>query len=481
MRKSGPEQLLGLVLSLLDVLFLAALLGLPVLWIGTPFNVHFGPRLFTIVWHFWYCAAPMLLLAMRSVVQYKATRLQIAGAAFWEQSWFRHIALSLVATFTFFGAVEVTLKCIKFEVQFPEVMFEGKNSEGKTQISQVENDPVLLWRFGPGTIFNGRRINRMGFREREVNPVKQPDTVRVVCMGDSVTAQGRPGYAEYLHRLLTNHPPTSQRWEAFNMAVYGYSSVQGLRLFELTKDRVRPDIVTLYFGWNDHWLNRDSDRQLMAIKVKPLAGHVMDALRNKRFFQLILWLVNPVDHLSRVEEKNSFHFVHRVVSPNAKAAKRWELRVPPDDYRLTLTAFIRDIRAVRAIPVLITAPRRHLAQQLVTGNHARSVAEAEQLHDQYLEITRAVAHDCRADLLDLARIMAGSDCDAFFRPDGIHFDYCELEETLQHDPDQQPGLMRIAQELDTKIRQIVTTEAWQTNRAHTVEDTLDKPAAARHP
>ena len=76
-------------------------------------------------------------------------------------------------------------------------------------------------------------------------------------------------------------------------------------------------------------------------------------------------------------------------------------------------------------------------------------------------ITRTVALEGHAELLDLAASLADPACDAFFRPDGIHFDYCEQEENMLHDPPSQPGLQRIAEELERKIREITRSRAWQ--------------------
>jgi len=121
----------------------------------------------------------------------------------------------------------------------------------------------------------------------------------------------------------------------------------------------------------------------------------------------------------------------------------------------------REIRAANAIPLLITAPRRHLSENVVIHHYAPSVAEAERLHDKYVAITRTVALEGQAELLDLTAIMADPACDAFFRPDGIHFDYCEQEENMLNDPPSQPGLQRIAAELDQKIRAITRSPAWQ--------------------
>ena len=84
--------------------------------------------------------------------------------------------------------------------------------------------------------------------------------------------------------------------------------------------------------------------------------------------------------------------------------------------------------------------------------YVRSIEQGNQVHADYVAITRDVARDTGADLLDLHAIMAGPDCDACFAPDGIHFDAYAEEGRLPEDPPDQPGLHRIAAELDTAIR-----------------------------
>ena len=64
--------------------------------------------------------------------------------------------------------------------------------------------------------------------------------------------------AETNERLAAN-PPTSQPWEAFNMAVYGYSALEGLKLFQTRGQQLAADVVTIYYGWNDHWLSIGAD------------------------------------------------------------------------------------------------------------------------------------------------------------------------------------------------------------------------------
>ena len=132
------------------------------------------------------------------------------------------------------------------------------------------------------------------------------------------------------------------------MGVHGYSSLQGLRLFQKQGRLLAPDIVTLYYGWNDHWLTDVPDRQQMGMEMRPFAGRIFEMLRHKRIFHLVVWALNPVQHVATRE-----HGKGRVP------------RVAPDEYHSTLTAFVRDIRAAGAIPVLITAPRRSLNDEVV--------------------------------------------------------------------------------------------------------------------
>lgn len=454
-----------LILAVCDLCSLALLMLLPVLWLFAPLIVPIGTVRITLAWHVWWYALPAALWAARWLLRRKAIAGGVRGHALWERDWFRNVAIALISTFVVFDVCEVVLVKSGFEVQLPEIVFEGKTAQGKIRIAEVESDPYLLWRFAPGNVFSGRKINRMGFREREVETEKVPGQLRVLCLGDSVTAQGRPGYAELLHRRLSAQPPTNQRWEAFNMGVFGYSVAQGLRLFEMTKDRVRPDIVTLYFGWNDHWLNSRTDYQLMALKMRPFAGHLVDALRSKRFFQLLLWATDRDGHIRPETTKSALSFFHTVTHSQHELWDTSVLRVPPQEYRELLIKLVREVRAIHAIPVLITAPRRHLNENIVLHNYAHSQTEGERLHDEYLDITRSVAHDTQAELLDLAKLFAGHDCDGFFRPDGIHFDFYEREETMTADPPNQPGLERIAEELERKVHAITHSLAWQKKMA----------------
>lgn len=435
----------------LDWLILATWVALPWFWLFGPHWLRLGPVTLPLPWYVRLPALPLVLLLLRVVLRYRAGN---AAHGLMRRAWYRKLTLATASLAFFLGGGELVLHLIGFHVELPRVVFEGQQDSTHPLDIAVDSDAELLWEFQPGAIFAGRRINRMGFREREVEPVKAPGLKRVICLGDSVTAQGRPCYSELLNRCLCGAPPTSNRWEAFNMAVYGYSALQGLRLFELRGRQLQPDVVTLYFGWNDHWLNHESDRQQMALEVPPFVGRCVEALRDKKLFQFLVWALNPMEHLM---ERTPLQKSTAILDP----ARHFVPRVAPDEYRMVLTRLVREVRAVNAIPILITAPRRHLSTQLETKHYAYTVEDAERRHDEYVKLTRQVAADAQVEMLDLARIFAGSECDAYFYPDGIHFDFCGTEATMSRDPERQPGLERIAAELDQKIRAITQTDAWR--------------------
>jgi lysophospholipase L1-like esterase len=365
----------------------------------------------------------------------------------------------------FVGFIETALAEIGFKAELPPIIFVGKNSQGGIIKSDTLPDAKLLFKYEPGSIFDGRRINQLGFREREVDPVKKPGSMRVICMGDSVTAQGRPGYSQYLHERLTNQPPTPQPWEAFNMAMHGYTSLQGLTLFRMRGKALAPDIVVICYGWNDQWLSPKTDRQQMGMEMEPWAGRLFDLLREKRIFQYMIWSLNPVYHLARLES-HKLYSARRHTATNAvqDPFHGFVFRVAPEEYRDTLTAFIGEVRAAGAVPLLMTEASRKLPQKWADDRQYRTIEEGNQLHDLYMNIMRTVAREQYCDLLDLAAILGGKDCDRYFAEDGVHFDFYQDEGNMQHDPPDQPGLRRIAEELDKKIRDIARRPVWQNVR-----------------
>jgi lysophospholipase L1-like esterase len=414
---------------------------LPVVWLFHPLRWQLGPAHLTMACDWKRVAVLVALLVARYVLRRwlfpRPWGLLDTGFA-------KKITFALATLYLFVGGVEGVLRMRDFRVDMPPIIFKDKDARGGQVIAHTVPDPELLWRLEPGSSFQGRPINQLGFRDREVNPVKAPGTHRVLCLGDSVTAQGLPGYPQYLHEKLQAAPPTPEPWEALNLGMHGYSSLQGLRLLQRMAPRLAPDVVTVYFGWNDHWLSKQSDCSAMALRMNIWSGKIFQLLQHKRCVQFLAWTLNPTLRGMRAHTGLVY-------------------RVPPDDYRATLFEFVKAIRAAGAVPVLITAPRRHLEEGLVAKHYAHTVAQAEQDHDKYVAIVREVARARNVIVCDLAAQFAGRECDGYFSPDGIHMDLYREESGIQQlvPPERQPGLMHIAEALQRTLQDVVRSKEWK--------------------
>lgn len=384
----------------LDVLLLGLVLLLPAIWLFGKLEMHPLGWQVRISWGWKPVLGVVLLFALRSWCKGRGVR----GSGPWDAGITRKLSLAVLVTLSFFVLIEKGLEWRKFEAPLPEIIIRGEESDDVMRTRAVIPDGELLWKFNPGADFNGRPVNQLGFLDREVERLKAPGVQRVICMGDSCTGQGIPPYSGFLHQRLTNQPPNAQSWEAFNMGVHGYSSMQGLRLFQRMGPELEPDVVTLFFGWNDHWLGWQPDSHRMAIAVHPWTGPLVKALKGKRFFQ---WLVQRV----RPQRSEAYGDTREELGP----------RVPHEEYAWTLRTFVQEVRAAGAVPVLITAPRANRLSEVLLEKQAHTLEEATRWHDEYVEITRSVGRELNVVVVDLAAVMKGPPDGEMFTGDGIHF------------------------------------------------------------
>ncbi len=434
--------LLRTALNVMDPLLAVALLAAPAAWLFTRIAFRIGPVDVSVTWGLRPLVVPIALAALRWGFRAGARRLGVSDATWlWDRILCKRLALSIVSAFVALLVVEQILEAVGFEANVSPIVIKGENNEVFGKYGMLA-DPVFTWKFSPGGEFKGWKINALGFRDREVTVAKAPGTVRVICYGDSCTADGGPPYSGCLHQLLRNDPPAGGSWEAFNMAVYGYSSVQGLKVFDLRGKALNPDIVTLYFGWNDHWMcgyRPDSNNQ--AFLMGRFGGGAMNVLRRKRFGQLLITALTRGRNIAIPKLGGTLP---------ADIEERY--RVPPDEYRYTLSRFVREIRSSGAIPILITAPRGPaLTQHLVNNGQGKSIEQLDRAHAQYIAITREVARDMGAELLDLAALFDNEASVPLFNRDGIHLT--------------QDGLWRIAEVLHEKLRHVTETPAWRERAA----------------
>ncbi len=409
------------LLAFLDTVLLLTIVLMVCAWFFNPVVVDLGIFDFSASWGAKTYLPPIALLAARIALVRAIRHAAPAYRGLGDRAIYKKTCLAILSPFVALLLLEgvAGLLGVKALPSAPIVVTGGEAEDTTVENNRILRDPELLFAFNPGIDWGGYRINSLGHRTREFTREKPPGTMRLIAMGDSCTAQGLPPYSDRLHDLLQQDPPTSQPWESYNTGVFGYSLLQGHRQFQKHVRHYQPDIVTIYFGWNDHWLYDKPDDQRLAIRMNPAAAASIAALREKKFFALLAGLAKPPEPQQSAEDGKTF-------------------RVPQPRYAETLKMLIADIRAVGAQPLVITAPRRDLDESLVRAGYGRSTDEAETAHDEYVELTRQVARETGAEVLDLAAIFAPAEFDRYFTNDGIHF----TEE----------GLQRIAEILHAKLK-----------------------------
>jgi lysophospholipase L1-like esterase len=173
-------------------------------------------------------------------------------------------------------------------------------SQQKAQVADAkqsgifEGDPLLLWRLKPNLDhavwdFTVLSTNSEHLRSEESSrqlQSKQAGAIRVVCLGDSVTFGFRvpvvwpdkpteydPGWLPYpmlLEKELRAANP-GRDVEVITMAVPGYTSHQGLAWLRRDISKLKPDLLTVSFGWNDASLSDVPDREAIRTSWSALA------------------------------------------------------------------------------------------------------------------------------------------------------------------------------------------------------------------
>jgi lysophospholipase L1-like esterase len=116
-------------------------------------------------------------------------------------------------------------------------------------------DPLLFWSLRPGAAAPGLdlQINEYGLRGPELTP-KQPGELRVLSLGESTTFAAELSYAEAYSALLEQgliQTVPERRIRVLNAGVPGYSLFQGVQYLLHRSPDLEPDVVLLYFGYND--------------------------------------------------------------------------------------------------------------------------------------------------------------------------------------------------------------------------------------
>ena len=253
-------------------------------------------------------------------------------------------------------------------------------------------DPWLIWRLRPNVKnaiweFTVVSTNGQGFRHPGDIGRKRKGAIRILCLGDSVTFGFRvplvfPEYPDAYAREFICYPLLVEKRlrdanpgkliEVIPMAVPAYTSYQGLNWLERDISRLKPDVVTTCFGWNDVSYRVASDHDAMPLDWQHLGAR---------------WLLAHSQALT--------HFSRWRHTKNVKGA-------PPPPPANTLRVSIGDY-LVNQVKMAWIA-RNHGARPMFIGSIYRDAVEDPReaaLMKQYRDLLRASAAELDIPFLDV--------------------------------------------------------------------------------
>ncbi|HXT01903.1 MAG TPA: GDSL-type esterase/lipase family protein [Elusimicrobiota bacterium] len=199
----------------------------------------------------------------------------------------------------------------------------------------------------------------------------EPVHPAIIALGDSCTAGCFvPERETYAGRLAAGGV------EVLNAGIPGFSSYQGAAWVRDSKILdYHPKLVTIYYGWNDHWRAFLPERAFAWLREAAPYSHAASWILLR--YERSLWQVDDTSHL-------------------------FFSRVPLREYKANLRELVREARAAGAVAVLITAPIEPR-----NGPPVEELRKDGRLpefldHEAYVGATREVAAETGAGLVDFA-------------------------------------------------------------------------------
>lgn len=276
-------------------------------------------------------------------------------------------------------------------------------------------DPILSFQIKKDLTPGGQSLNSAGFRSREFSP-KEKGIYRVLALGDSTTFGMVVGdsfewiptpYPQRLEQLIAERAGP-RRVEVLNAGVPGYNSFMGVMLLRGKLRGLAPDLITVRFGWNDFLMSMGGD-----------GGEAFREVENPflRFVEDLLLRTATYPYLRRLNRELKARGKPERAPTVEDIPKTWQPNVPLDRYEKNLHRIVELGRAEGADVWLLTTPHAFLtnenrgqydkfpntmsAKLLVKFSAIPNFEKMIEIHDMYADVTRKVARDTGAKLVDM--------------------------------------------------------------------------------
>lgn len=314
------------------------------------------------------------------------------------------VIFALLPALVLFGALEIALRIAGF--QYSDTPLEVRRF---TDDPQGVVDRELAWQNRDGVERFEKDAHQLWVPR--TSPLERHDleaatgVFRIATLGDSCTAycvNTRDSFPMLTERILNER--NIRPVEVLNAGVASYSSFQGLERLKHAVLPYHPDLITVFFGWNDHWISGTPDHEI------ELRGEwetrLVNALDHLRLYQAGRWLLARARQGAR----------SAATMPRAEPVPRVDL----ESYDANLREIVSVARAAGMKVLFLTAP-----QDLRNWNNPDlqplSTRELVALHARYNDVVRAVASETGAGLLDLDALFERHKPRRLIAKDGIHF------------------------------------------------------------
>jgi lysophospholipase L1-like esterase len=244
--------------------------------------------------------------------------------------WKKSVLFSLVLIASFFALAELLLRGWSYFVREEAIQFDLAT---QTFVLVPGEHPAR---------FVTASINSDGFVGKELEP-EGDDLWRIVTVGDSCTYGGghkTDTYPAMLGEMLDRQEPRGLRYEVVNAGVSGLNSELALRRLRSKVVALKPDVVTIYIGWND------------LMKVDPLSQGGAEKWASVARMIDDLWLIKGMRKLI------FFHLRGNLWTPKTGPESRTGrfADFEPSFYERNLLEMVEAVRGMGSHAVLLTLP-----------------------------------------------------------------------------------------------------------------------------
>ena len=269
--------------------------------------------------------------------------------------------------------------------------------------------------FGADLLDANKRVpiqtNGLGLRGPQPKTPKPPGLNRIAALGDACTfgiglAYGQT-YPALSEKMLNDVARANLRFEIINAGIPGYTSYQALALLKQTILPLQPDLLIVYFGWNDHAPadrqipDQENMAQMRGYILKKMAHLQNNPLRQLRIYQGLTSILLGLQDRAR----------QGTAIPGEKPLV---YRVGLREFKMNLIKIVTLAKQHKIPTILITAPYAHSAK-----TPQKNWQHEIQTHQTYNQATREAAQASGAILLDMARFFRETNPESLLASDGM--------------------------------------------------------------